>query len=222
MTTWRFRTTTSRPSPARMAPDASSTRMAHRIHELDFAFVTSRLAGTLRHQELPVTPTLSIASQVEAGDIAALVNRAYRPATAMGGWTHEADLVRGPRTTESQVMALMKSDSVILTLQDEGIVIACAHVAWTGEAACIGMLATDPALQGMGLGTQMLRYALDRRSELVAFYERRGYRRTGALRPSPLAKGIGVPGVANLKVLQMAKAIEPRRPSASTAAVVPT
>lgn len=172
--------------------------------------------------------TLSIASPREAVDVAALVNRAYRPAMAMGGWTHEAKWVRGPRTAAPQVMALMSNGAVFLTIKDpRGGLIACVQVSKTDAAACIGMLATDPALQGMGLGTRMLeaaeRYAvesgmprtvvinvLECRSELVAFYERRGYRRTGVVHPYPLADGLGVPVTEGVKVMEMAKMMKGR------------
>jgi GNAT superfamily N-acetyltransferase len=167
----------------------------------------------------------SVATQTDAGDVAALVNRAYRPAPAMGGWTHEASWVRGPRTTVAQVSALLNNGGVILTMADSsGDLIACVHVSIADAATCIGMLAADPALQGHGLGTQMLevaeRYAvefgmprtavidvLECRSELIAFYERRGYRRTGVVHPYPLTAGIGSPVVEGMAVVEMAKGI---------------
>lgn len=183
--------------------------------------------------------TLSIASHGEAADVAALVNRAYRPAMAMGGWTHEAQWVRGPRTAAPQLMALMSNGAVILTIKDpRGGLIACVQVSMTDAAACIGMLATDPELQGMGLGTRMLEAAerhavesgmprtavinvLECRSELVAFYERRGYRRTGVVHPYPLDDGLGVPVTEGMTVIEMAKRIEERPTDGHAQALAP-
>jgi GNAT superfamily N-acetyltransferase len=172
-----------------------------------------------------MSPVCSEASPSDASDIAALVNRAYRPAPAMGGWTHEADWVRGKRITEGQVLAVLREQPTVLLLRDAGNVICCVHVRMAGKAACIGMLATDPALQGLGLGTRMLGEAehlaakdphvehlsidvLDRRTELLDFYLRRGYRPTGSVKDYPAASGFGRPRVDDLRVLQLAKAIE--------------
>lgn len=178
--------------------------------------------------------TFSVASPTDAGDVAALVNRAYRPDVALGGWTHEANWIRGPRTTAPQVTDLMNEGSVVLTIKDpSGGLIACVHVSSTDAATCFGMLATDPALQGIGLGTQMLeaaeRYALgsgmpttaminvlECRSELLSFYERRGYRRTGVVQPYPMADGIGVPVNKGVKVVELAKRIDERVHSPQT------
>lgn len=44
-----------------------------------------------------MSPVCSAASASDAGNIAALVNRAYRPAPATGGWTHETEWIRGTR-----------------------------------------------------------------------------------------------------------------------------
>lgn len=172
--------------------------------------------------------TFSVASPTDAGDLAALVNRAYRPVVALGGWTHEANWIRGPRTTAPKVTDLMNDGSVILTIKDPiGGLIACVQVSSSDATACFGMLATEPALQGIGLGTQMLeaaeRYALSSgmpttarinvlecRSELVSFYERRGYRRTGVVQPYPMADGIGVPVNEGVKVVELAKSIDER------------
>jgi ribosomal protein S18 acetylase RimI-like enzyme len=175
-------------------------------------------------------PTCCAASPSDAGAIAALVNRAYCPAPAQGGWTHEANWVQGMRISEDRVLALLRTEPTVLLLHDGGAVISCVHVRIDGHAAHIGMLATDPALQGVGLGTRMLDEAeqhaarepqveqlqmevLDRRLELLDFYRRRGYKPTGLVKDYPAASGLGMPMVEDLKVLQLTKAIErlPRR-----------
>ncbi len=56
------------------------------------------------------------ASGLDAGKIAMLVNRAYRPLASERGWTHEANLVSGQRTTEEQVLSLFHARSTILVL----------------------------------------------------------------------------------------------------------
>ena len=157
------------------------------------------------------------ATELDAGKIATLVNRAYRPQADERGWTHEAELVSGPRTTEEQILALFGSCSSILILcQDAGIV-ACVHVTCHERCANIGMLATDPCYQTQGMGKQILDYAeryatvhfgatsfrmsvLSSRPELIAFYERRDYTRTGQTMSYPVSAGTGEPIVDGLQL----------------------
>jgi ribosomal protein S18 acetylase RimI-like enzyme len=80
--------------------------------------------------------------------------------------------------------------------------VACAHVAVEDGAGYFGMFAVRPGLQRGGIGHALLREAerivgeewrlplmrmgvIDLRDELIAWYQRRGYRRTGVFRPFP-------------------------------------
>lgn len=80
--------------------------------------------------------------------------------------------------------------------------VACAHVCDDHGAGYFGMFAVDPTRQGGGVGDAVLRECeriarddwqlpvmkmtvIDVRDELIAWYERRGYRRTGVLKPFP-------------------------------------
>ena len=80
--------------------------------------------------------------------------------------------------------------------------VACAHVCDDAGAGYFGMFAVDPTRQGGGLGDAVLRECeriarddwrlpvmrmtvIDVRDELIAWYERRGYRRTGIKKPFP-------------------------------------
>jgi len=84
------------------------------------------------------------------------------------------------------------------------------------------MLAIDPGYQMQGLGKLMLECAerhalahfgtttfnidvLSTRVELIAFYERRGYTRTGQTMAYPVSAGIGEPIVDGLLVETMTK-----------------
>lgn len=164
-----------------------------------------------------------VACEADAAEIAALVNRAYRPAAGKGGWTHETHLVSGPRTTTAQITSLLRTQPTILLLCTASRIAACVHVQH-GEHACadIGMLATDPESQGKGLGSDMLRQAeayaihhlmatnlrlsvLSSRSELLTFYERRGYVLAGKTSEYPTSAGIGTPIAEGLQVLSLMK-----------------
>lgn len=141
-------------------------------------------------------------------DVAALhplIERAYRGETAKAGWTHEADLLFGARTSAEELAGLIAdADRVILLARREGALIGCVQVARAGEdLAYLGMLTVEPALQASGLGRRLLAAAeteavarfgarrmemtvIRRRAELIAWYERRGYVTTGETRPFPV------------------------------------
>jgi ribosomal protein S18 acetylase RimI-like enzyme len=165
---------------------------------------------------------LRVARAADAKEIATLVNKAYRPSPQGAGWTHEANLVAGERTTTEQVLSLFHEQSAILLLCLGLTIVACVHIQGGQSSARIGMLATSPAMQAQGLGKQMLFYAeayalahfgasefkmsvLSSRPELLAFYERRGYVLTGEAEEYPLSAGVGQPIVAGIQVLSLVK-----------------
>ncbi len=171
-------------------------------------------------------PILCIASELDASEIAALVNKAYRPSLHQRGWTHEADLVSGERTSPEQVLSLFGPQSFILVLCQDAIIVACVHIQRSESSAYIGMLATEPRCQSRGLGKNMLacaeQYAikhfkattfkisvLSSRPELISFYERRGYVRTGHVESYPVSAGVGQPLVAGLQVKTLVKMANP-------------
>ena len=158
------------------------------------------------------------ANKLDAEEIAQLVNQAYRPEPDAAGWTHEADLVYGNRTSAGQVTEIIsKPDSLMLLGLNGSEIVACAHIEKDGSSSHIGMFAVNPALQGAGVGRQMLAYAEERanvvlgtkkfvmhvlsaRTELIAFYLRRGYKKTGYVMNYTLLADAGKPKHDGLKV----------------------
>ena len=135
----------------------------------------------------------------------AVIERAYRGDSARQGWTHEADLVTGTRTDLPSLQAIVADpDQVLLTLFEKRTPLGCVNVANRGDGvAYLGLLCIEPARQGDGLGRELLAAAeehahtvfgaeaiemtvLEQRGELIAYYERRGWRRTGERRPFPV------------------------------------
>ena len=132
-----------------------------------------------------------------------LVTSAYRGDDSRVGWTTEADLLDGMRIDGERIQAdLDRARSRIVIAERDGDMLACAHVMDEDGAGYFGMFAVRPNLQGAGLGKLMLAEAeriaredwslpamrmtvIDVRDELIAFYERRGYRRTGIRKPFP-------------------------------------
>jgi ribosomal protein S18 acetylase RimI-like enzyme len=170
---------------------------------------------------------LRIASKADAQALATLVNRAYRPSSQQDmGWTHEANLIAGKRTTVEQIISLFGNDSAILTLSNNKQIAACVYIQKNKSFAYIGMLATDPRLQAQGLGKSMLSHAekyaaesfqtskfkisvISSRPELFAFYERRGYVFTGETEAYPFSAGVGQPMVEDIRVLSLTKSANP-------------
>lgn len=137
-----------------------------------------------------------------------LVESAYRGDASKQGWTTEADMLDGRRTGVDDIEdCLNRPYSYILLaerpLEDGSFdLLACAHVAIEDGAGYFGMFSVRPNLQGGGIGKALLAEAeriardewrlpamrmtvIDIRDELIAFYERRGYRRTGIKKPFP-------------------------------------
>lgn len=150
-------------------------------------------------------PNLSFrdATAIDVPAVVALVESAYRGDISRQGWTTEADLLGGRRTGADDVLAcIARPRSRIVLAEDGRELLACAHVADDDGAGYFGMFSVQPGLQGGGIGKAVLAEAerivrdewqlpamlmtvIDVRDELIAFYERRGYRRTGILKPFP-------------------------------------
>jgi ribosomal protein S18 acetylase RimI-like enzyme len=137
-------------------------------------------------------------------DVHALIERAYRGDSARAGWSHEADLLAGPRTSQTELAGLLTDPARhLLCWRTGGTIRASVLLAEKGGGLVyLGMLTVDPALQAQGIGKELLASAesfaqgelkaeriemqvFSRRRELLAFYERRGYRPTGERRPFP-------------------------------------
>lgn len=135
----------------------------------------------------------------------ALVQRAYRGDSARKGWTHEADLLGGQRI-DADALAAMLADPAqrILLAEQDGALAGCVAISQVaGGKTYLGMLSVEPARQAGGLGRALMAAAeraaretfgataiemtvIRQRGELIAWYERRGYRLTGETRPFPL------------------------------------
>lgn len=145
--------------------------------------------------------------------IRALLESAYRGDSARQGWTHESDLLSGDRTSDAEVGAILAAaHQRFVVAEKDGTVIGCVAITDQGQGLTyLGMLAVSPALQAGGLGRALIAAAEDtarssfgaarmemtvihQRPELIAWYERRGYRLTGEQRPfhyeAPEAAGI--------------------------------
>lgn len=149
-------------------------------------------------------PAFRKATLADVPALVGLVTSAYRGDSSRAGWTTEADLLDGARIDPEVLRTdITRQDSRVVVVEGEaGHLLACAHVAIEDGTGYFGMFAVDPELQGRGTGDALLaeceRIAfedwrlpgmrmtvIDLREELIAWYERRGYRRTGIHKPFP-------------------------------------
>jgi ribosomal protein S18 acetylase RimI-like enzyme len=172
------------------------------------------------------------AELIDSTSIAQLINSAYRGETSRKGWTTEADILDGLRTTTADVAKIIKrKDAFILigVLKDEIVAtICCGWQELAGKNTVhFGMIAVKPTLQNKGYGKTLIQAAeaitlrewrvvgfhmtvISMRQELIAFYERLGYVRTGEFKDFPENSALWQPKVEGLNLQYLAKLVEVR------------
>jgi len=166
------------------------------------------------------------ATVADIPDLVTLVTRAYRGDASRVGWTTEADVLDGNRI-DAEVLRhdIERKRSRVILLERDGALLSCAHVCEDAGAGYFGMFAVEPRLQGGGIGKRLMDEAervvrddwqlpvmrmtvIDVREELIAFYERRGYRRTGVFKPFPYGdERFGIPRRDDLRFEVLEKAL---------------
>ncbi|HWB65812.1 MAG TPA: GNAT family N-acetyltransferase [Mycobacteriales bacterium] len=165
------------------------------------------------------------ATAADVGAVVALVESAYRGDSSRAGWTTEADLLGGQRTDADAVRAIVDAaDAEVLLAEDAtGSIVGCCQLEWRSCGICyFGLFAVSPQRQASGIGRQLLeaaeRRAVERgagtmemtviaqRGDLIGWYERRGYARTGESRPFPYGdERYGLPRREDLHFVVLAK-----------------
>ncbi len=169
------------------------------------------------------------AERIDAESVTQLINLSYRGETSRKGWTTEADILDGLRTTTAHVAKVInRPDAFFLmgVLNDEIVAtICCEHQIIAGKpTAHFGMIAVKPALQNKGYGKDLINAAeaivqrewrvtgfhmtvISLREELIEFYQRLGYKRTGELKDFPVAPDLWQPKVKGLALEYLAKLV---------------
>ena len=172
---------------------------------------------------------VTTATDADLGAIAALVNSGYRGDSSRAGWTTEADFLGGQRTDAEALRTDLtaRPGAVLLMLRDEpgGDLLGSVWLEPQGpDVWYLGMLTVRPDVQARQLGRTLLaeaeRFAASRgarrmrmsvitiRDTLIAWYERRGYVRTGKTLPFPYGDvRFGVPARDDLRFEVLEKAL---------------
>ena len=143
--------------------------------------------------------------------ILALLNSAYRCDESKKGWTTEADLLIGELRTDLETLTTLfqTKDVTFLKYENGGIIEGSVMLHKKGSRLYLGMLSVNPSLQAKGTGKKLMNAAADYakqvgcesiymtvisvRKELIAWYERQGYRPTGETQPFPEDERFGRP-----------------------------
>jgi ribosomal protein S18 acetylase RimI-like enzyme len=166
-----------------------------------------------------------IAKQEDIPALNKLVNSAYRGDSSKLGWTSEADLLGGIRTNEKLLEEEMKKigNTILKYVNEELEICGSVLLQIKDKKIYLGMLTVSPILQNKGIGKLLLEaaenYALDNqcnaiymtvislRTELIAWYERHGYQKTGEIVPFPMNNSnFGLPKTF-LEMIVLEKAI---------------
>jgi ribosomal protein S18 acetylase RimI-like enzyme len=155
--------------------------------------------------------SISKATIHDIQQLVTLINSAYRGEHSKKGWTTEANLLDGVRTDpDSLEKMITKENAVILKYSDEdNMVQGCVYLEQRDRKMYLGMLTVSPLLQAKGIGKKLLvqaeKYAEDKkcstvemtvisvRDELIKWYEKYGYRKTGETKPFPSDPKFGIP-----------------------------
>jgi ribosomal protein S18 acetylase RimI-like enzyme len=138
-----------------------------------------------------------------------LINSAYRGESSKKGWTTEANILEGLRTTEQELTETIKNPkNTILKFTQNNQIIGSVLLVEKELQLYLGMLTVSPELQNSGIGKKLLQQAeihasavglskivmtvISVREELIAWYKRNGYEDTGAREPFP-ASDVHIP-----------------------------
>ena len=145
--------------------------------------------------------TQRVATAADIATLVSLINSAYRGETSKQGWTTEADILDGIRINEAGVEEIIAAPDADLHcfFAPDGQLLCCVYLQTKPDCLYLGMLTVQPHLQAAGLGRHMLHHAeavarqlglpaihmtvINTRTELIDWYERRGYQPTGQTEP---------------------------------------
>ena len=155
---------------------------------------------------------ITTASSADIPVLVQLMNAAYRGDLSKQGWSSEADLIKGEHRTDDKVLEKLfeTPGSAFLKYEnDEGLIEGCVYLQKKENKLYLGMLTVSPLAQAKGIGRQLMAMSaihakengchaifmnvISIRHELVAWYERQGYCKTGTTLPFTVDPRFGMP-----------------------------
>jgi len=197
---WRRSDSIERSTPLVIATGVRAANLYHSVPGAQIDYLENANVTRIDSPDLQ----FRTASNADAEAIAELVNSGYRGEVSRAGWTTEADYLIGKRTDTEEVAALIAApDAVLLLCIRDDELAGSVHLQRSDDSAYLGMFVVKPTLQDRGIGKRFMQAAeefvkrhwqarrmemtvITFRLELIAYYERRGYRRTGVYKPFPL------------------------------------
>lgn len=155
---------------------------------------------------MSITP----ATLTDVPELVVLINSAYRGESSKKGWTTEANLISGQRIDDEGLTEQMRDPNAVILkhINEDGLITGCVYLQKRGEKLYLGMLTVSPTLQANGLGRKLLTAAenytrninyhtitmtvITTRNELLEWYERRGYAKTGEVIPLNITERNGI------------------------------
>lgn len=169
------------------------------------------------------------AELTDSSTLSELINSAYRGESSRQGWTTEADILDGVRTTTADIAKIVQSTSQFILMgelnQEIVACVQCQQQTLSGHPTVhFSMVAVKPTLQNKGHGKDILQAAeamtkrewravgfymsvISMREDVIAFYERLGYERTGEYIDFPVNPEKWQPKVAGLNLQYLAKLV---------------
>lgn len=153
-----------------------------------------------------------------------LINSAYRGESSKKGWTTEANILEGKRTTEDELIEIIQDQkNTILKYSDNNEIIGCVLLKKNDSNLYLGMLTVSPELQNSGIGKKLMQQAeifatdyclpkiimtvISVREELISWYKRHGYVDTGLREPFPVSEVFNQTSSEPLEFLVLEKRI---------------
>jgi len=165
--------------------------------------------------------TITPATIADIPALVPLINSAYRGESGQIGWTNESHLISGARTSPEMLEELFNNPgATILKITSpkpgqpgsastpDNTILGCVYLQIQGDRLYLGLLSVLPSHQNAGIGKQFLTAAdnfarqhhcthihitvISVRTELVAWYERHGFIRTGDLEPFHHGEKFGI------------------------------
>lgn len=134
-----------------------------------------------------------------------LINSAYRGESSKKGWTTEANILEGKRTTEAELIEILQDKkNSLLKYSENDQILGCVLLKEKDNELYLGMLTVSPELQNSGIGKKLMQQAevfasdlglpkivmtvISVREELISWYKRKGFVDTGLREPFPVSE----------------------------------